>query len=81
MRRVTLLLEVLDDEAEQVIAAISGTGVRFGGMLLSDLLAAGMAGAPTGMPDAAIGHHAASDGILYAGGPRYSVAKLMYDQA
>ena len=76
MRRVTLLLELLEDEADQVIEAVSATQVRFGGLSLQEIAELGMAGAPPLGPDVAVGHEASSDGVLYAGGSRYSLARM-----
>ncbi len=76
MRRVTLLLELLDDEAEQVIQAVSATSVRFGGVTLEKIVKLGMECAPPLKADMAIGHEACSDGAIYAGGPKYSLARL-----
>lgn len=74
MQRVTLFIELLDDEATQVIAAISQTDVRFGSLKLDELLDMNMsvASAPP-HPDAAILHSARSDGACYAGDAVFDV--------
>lgn len=76
MRRVTLLPELFEDEADQVIDAVSATQVRFGGLSLREVAGLGMVGAPALGADIAIGYEACSDGVLYAGGPRYSLARM-----
>lgn len=76
MRRVTLLLELLEDEADQVIDAVSATSVRFGGLSLREVAEIGVIGAPPLPVDVAVCHEACSDGALYVGGPRYSLGRL-----
>lgn len=76
MRRVTLLLELLEDEAEQIIDAVSATDIRFGGLRFGEVIELSMASAPPLGPDIAIGHEACSDGVIYAGGSRYSLSRM-----
>lgn len=75
MRRVTLLLELMEDEAEQLFTAVSATDVRFGGFTLNELMDTSSQGLPAGR-DGSVGHHACSDGVLYQGGPRHSFPGL-----
>jgi hypothetical protein len=71
-----LLLELLEDEAKQVINAVSATEVRFGGLRFDEVVELGTAGAPPLGPDIAIGHEACSDGVIYAGGSTYSLSRM-----
>jgi hypothetical protein len=66
LKRVVLVLDINDDEAALIEAAISTTKVRFGGMTLSGLLEASRAGSPN-RTDGAEVHYALSEGSAYLG--------------
>jgi len=74
MQRVAILLELIEDEAAEVITAISSTKVRFAGLPLDEILALTLASA-TKPPeaDATIAHEICSDGARYVGGQMYSL--------
>lgn len=75
MRRVALFLDLIDDEADLVIAAISETPVRFAGLTLAEVVDLSMADAPSGTQDMAIAHDVRSDGALYAGEPKFHLVR------
>lgn len=75
MRRVALLLDLSDDEADLVIAAISATSVRFAGLQLDEVIQMAMAVGPAGGPDMSIAHEVRSDGAMYLGEPRYALSR------
>lgn len=75
MRRVSLLLDLVDDEADLVVQAVSATPVRFGGLTLSQVLEMLSEDRPSGPPDMTIVHDARSDGALYAGAPQFRLVR------
>jgi len=75
VQRVSLFIELLDDEAERVIGAISETDVRFAGLRLGELLRMTMQVAEAPHSDAAILHTARSAGAVYAGAPAFEVVR------
>ncbi|WP_031318097.1 hypothetical protein [Blastomonas sp. CACIA14H2] len=76
MRRVTLLLELVEDEAELVTSAVSATSVRFAGLTLEEILRMGTEGAASQGRDITLQHHAVSDGAQYQGGMRHTLMQL-----
>lgn len=76
MHRIALLLELAEDEAEQIVAAISATEVRFAGLQLAEVLDLMRGGAPVLGADAIIAHDVCSDGVLYAGGAKFKLVRL-----
>lgn len=75
MRRVALFLDLIDDEADLVIAAVSETSVRFAGLTLAEVVALSMAEAPSNSADMTIAHDVRSDGALYAGTPKFHLVR------
>lgn len=75
MRRVALFLDLTDDEADLVIAAVAETSVRFAGLRLDEVIELSMAGAPSGNADMSVAHDVRSDGAMYLGEPRYILTR------
>ncbi|KQM86408.1 hypothetical protein ASE67_11350 [Sphingomonas sp. Leaf23] len=75
MRRVALFLDLIDDEADLVIAAVSETPVRFAGLTLAEVVQLSISDAPSGTPDMTIAHDVRSDGALYAGDPKFHLVR------
>lgn len=77
MQRVSILLDLIGDEAEQVVAAIASTGVRFAGLPFDEIWAMTMASASSPpAPDSIIAHEARSDGAVYAGKAKFKLEQV-----
>ena len=66
MKRVVLVLELLEDEADLIVAAASKTNVKFAGFPLGEMMEMSRAGQPRGR-DGSEGYHFISEGAQYLG--------------